>query len=796
MASSVARLPSATADDWRDRGRLAAAVLGASHGRSSYNPAALQKVLVRQQKKKVGGDAPSAADLDPMGKAEELGEFRASARRRESQILNKWSARQAREMVTTIEREGHQEDISTITTAVRPVSARAASLLREASPSGFSDTAATAGGDLRPNVRASSLIQMWRELEAEAEAEAGGTPKHREAFGGAGGNAEDACSGGNNSDGSDELNALGGWSSDMMSMASAEPANSASASPFHESERSRVGSIVRMLTSSYGTGGGFVAPLNNENNRSARESPAADKAERLRGRVSGSSVLMNSRRLRGRGEMESFVARMEQERRRELVALADHHHVSCFAYRGRLQSMLKLRSFRRHVAIQDQMRVQSRRLELDQMQNGSTISVIRERFNNHRRQRSGSKRSFMESSSSVHIEFPAMTEATEYPISVDVQFPINAEGSDTRIHVQFPMDAEGSVHASSTNQFICNKHQFEEVNSPRDSTSIPMEASTPIPKNNEPQEERHNINGSWDERNLWVDNLDWQRPPDSLPSNGWENEAAAQSEAAVEDMETSPRQNLGNWIGDQCSDSWKGWSIRKPQCNDLFEHFSDNVEIRDLLERKRVSTSLASDFCHKMNQLILSFVQRRDQYFFYENFAETNMDHPFWQQSVVYQSAKPVESISSSMVPLHYYNLQNSENWPNASFTRQSSQNVDKETLNDFRSEMAQIHAEIGELKLMVENCMEWQDKLRQLIKQDILDAINLSANTSRNFKAKSGRRDTCRVCCQMQVDCLLYRCGHMCTCFNCAHQLQWSSAKCPICQSPIIDVVRMIPNS
>ncbi|KAG6509258.1 hypothetical protein ZIOFF_034651 [Zingiber officinale] len=731
MASSVARLPSATADDWRDRGRLAAAVLGASHGRSSYNPAALQKVLVRQQKTKVGGDAPpSAADLDPMGKAEGGGESRASARRRESQNLNKWAARQAREMVTTIEREAHKEDTSTITTAVRPVSARAASFLREASPSGFSESSSTAaGGNLQSNVRASSLIQMWRELEAEAEAESGGTPKHREAFGGAGGNTEDACSGGNNSDGSDELNTLGGWSSDTMSMASTEPANSASASPFHESERSRVGSIVRMLTSSYGTGGGFVAPLNNENNRSGRESPAADKAERPLGRVSGPSVLTNSRRLRGRGEMESFVAKMEQERRRELVALADHHHVSGFSYRGRLQSMLKLRSFPRHMAIQDQMRVQSRRLELDKMQNGSTISVIRERFNNHRRQRSGSKRSFMESSSSVHIQFPAMTEATEYPISVDVQFPISAKGSDTTIHVQFPMDAEGSVHASSTNQFILkDEHQFEEVDSPRDSMSIPMEASTPIPNNNELQDERHNIDGSWDERNLWVDNLDWQRPPNSLPSNGWENEAAAESEAAVEDMETSPRQNLGNWISDQCSDSWRGWSItRKPQCNDLFERFSDNVEIRDLLERKRVSTSLGSDFCHKMNQLILSFVQRRDQYFFYENCAETNMDHPFWQQSVVYQSAKPVESISSSIVPLHYYNLQNSENWPNTSFTRQSSQNVDKEALDDFRNEMAQIHEEIGELKLMVENCMEWQDKLRQSIKQDILDAINQS---------------------------------------------------------------------
>lgn len=185
----------------------------------------------------------------------------------------------------------------------------------------------------------------------------------------------------------------------------------------------------------------------------------------------------------------------------------------------------------------------------------------------------------MESSSNVHVQFPAMTESTEFPISVDVQFPENAESSDTSIHVQFPMDAEGSVHASPTDQFPCDKHQLQEIDSPRDSTNIPMEACSPRPKHNEPQDENHKIDGSWDDRNLWVDNLDWQRPPDSLPSNGWE------SEVAVEDMETSPRQGLGNWIGDQHLDSWR-WSIRrKPQCYDWFEHFSDNNEIRDLLER-------------------------------------------------------------------------------------------------------------------------------------------------------------------------------------------------------------------
>ena len=48
-----------------------------------------------------------------------------------------------------------------------------------------------------------------------------------------------------------------------------------------------------------------------------------------------------------------------------------------------------------------------------------------------------------------------------------------------------------------------------------------------------------------------------------------------------------------------------------------------------------------------------------------------------------------------------------------------------------------------------------------------------------------------CVVCLEAEVDCVLYSCGHMCMCFQCAVQ-QWSQAgECPLCRAAIRDVIR-----
>ena len=49
-----------------------------------------------------------------------------------------------------------------------------------------------------------------------------------------------------------------------------------------------------------------------------------------------------------------------------------------------------------------------------------------------------------------------------------------------------------------------------------------------------------------------------------------------------------------------------------------------------------------------------------------------------------------------------------------------------------------------------------------------------------------------CVVCCEEPVNCVLYTCGHMCMCFECATAVKdHKGGLCPICRQSILDVIR-----
>ncbi|KAE8705609.1 hypothetical protein F3Y22_tig00110419pilonHSYRG00034 [Hibiscus syriacus] len=120
--------------------------------------------------------------------------------------------------------------------------------------------------------------------------------------------------------------------------------------------------------------------------------------------------------------------------------------------------------------------------------------------------------------------------------------------------------------------------------------------------------------------------------------------------------------------------------------------------------------------------------------------------------------------------------------------------------INDLRVDLARMQQRMNNMQRMLGACMEMQLELQRTIRQEVFAALNhttgsqgiISDNSSKNsHNWDSVRKGICCICSDGNIDSLLYRCGHMCACFNCANELIRRGAKCPMCRAPVIEVIR-----
>ncbi|KAK1368020.1 hypothetical protein POM88_034112 [Heracleum sosnowskyi] len=125
---------------------------------------------------------------------------------------------------------------------------------------------------------------------------------------------------------------------------------------------------------------------------------------------------------------------------------------------------------------------------------------------------------------------------------------------------------------------------------------------------------------------------------------------------------------------------------------------------------------------------------------------------------------------------------------------RSNHPSIEMELICDLRGHMEQLHKEIFDLRKSLHTCMEMQVKMQQFMMREAESVKRHSTQNKGNGSInRLQRKGTCCLCFDAEVDSLLYRCGHMCTCYKCAHDLQQHSGICPMCQAPILDVVNDI---
>ncbi|XP_023634862.1 uncharacterized protein DDB_G0287625 [Capsella rubella] len=305
--------------------------------------------------------------------------------------------------------------------------------------------------------------------------------------------------------------------------------------------------------------------------------------------------------------------------------------------------------------------------------------------------------------------------------------------------------------------------------------------------------------------------------------NDWdENEMGEEEE--YEDYDLYIGDNMDDWIHDISRPRSYWEDLRKERYLEVLNTESDKKDICNLIQRRTVSDFLTSDLRQKIDNLMISRVQNHIRVPINQVKKEDeDEDEGEEEEWVAECSARNQEDNETEEEP-EKANLEAASDVCSQSSVRSSTmmswsfrdQDIDKEhepattlslpessaptnqsetqTISELRSQMEQLQREMLELRSSVKSCIDMQLHFQKSVTQDLSRSGSLVEEGVDSKKDPLKRK--CCICSEMPVDSLLYRCGHMCTCLKCAHELQWSSKKCPICMAPIVDVVRAFLDS
>lgn len=260
---------------------------------------------------------------------------------RQSRILNRWAAEQAREVVSTIEKQSQEAEVLAISNSPSLVSSRASSSRREDSttPSDSSTETSILG--------ASSLVQIWekrlnrlnglklnsatslspsRSTSGFSCIENGSSVEEQSS-------AEEAVDSARPND-----DPFTDWESDRTALSDAPSSSQGRKSNAGENEKVRVADIIKRLASAYQTPTSTPTAItslsedNDNGHSSVHASPLHDQIEQ---RVF--SQVISSPRIRGRQAFTDLLMHLERDRHRELETLVERRPVSRFTQRGRIQ---------------------------------------------------------------------------------------------------------------------------------------------------------------------------------------------------------------------------------------------------------------------------------------------------------------------------------------------------------------------------------------------------------------------------------------------------------------------------
>ncbi|KAL0322183.1 UNVERIFIED_CONTAM: hypothetical protein Scaly_2514700 [Sesamum calycinum] len=580
----------------------------------------------------------SALDSDDVAES-------SAATRRHSRILGRWAARQAQEMITTIERRNRESELMALA-GLHTVSTRDSSFLRASE----SPTSRHQGNVERLSTRASSILQMWLELEDEhalsrarerLRQQRSVNSNTNESI-----NTSESRGTENHSslgDSSESENDYGTWSHEQLGTHDGsrglENSSREQSPDLGEVERERVRQIVRGWME---TGISDTSNIRPRNDRTRAEGLGETERERVRivrewmqmtsqqrGSRSGrrgeqdngvgsqvdhvcegfnheegqpEHIHRDMLRLRGRQALLDLLVRIERERQRELQSLLEYRAVSDFAHRNRIQSLLRGRFLRNERPVEEERPPSVAASELNQLRERHTVSGLREGLRSRletivRGQFSGHPETSLDNSNSGSRSDQSNTIASQ-----GVQHENEEIGDHQSLAHGGNLDGSRGIQ----NQFVSPDLGSDWQGQVTEVERANLEQSARSESN-----EWTNSMAEDTDRN-WQENAISGRPSEEFAAENQEQRQLRDAQEAWRDL--GSREAMGNWSEEPSDPPRMLPSIPARRVTRFHPPDDDNVysmELRELLSRRSVSNLLRSGFRESLDQLIQSYVERQ-----------------------------------------------------------------------------------------------------------------------------------------------------------------------------------------
>ncbi|KAG2723397.1 hypothetical protein I3760_02G169200 [Carya illinoinensis] len=710
----------------------------------------------------------------------------SAARCRHSRILSRWAARQAQEMITTIERRNHESELMALA-RLHTVSMLDSSFLRESQ----SPTSRRQGAVERPNTQASAILQRWRELEdehllnrrlrqqrsVESNTNVSSTNISE---------SQESENQGSLGDASESENEFGSWARDQMGLRNEHADNNRSSreqSPdLGEVERERVRQIVRgWMESDISDHSSNIVQRNNSSRaewlgeterervrnvrewvqmtsqqRGARGSRREDQSgglssqvDQVRDRVAvdhdegqPDNIRRDLLRLRGRQALLDLLMRIERERQRELQGLLEHRAVSDFAHRNRIQSLLRGRFLRNERPIEDERPPSMAASELVQLRQRNTVSGLREGFRSRLETIvRGQVDSHSDTTSNNDINDRG-NGRTQTSVSLHVELE-NHEQSHFRSPESDVNQLPDQTGNLETNRAVENVGWQETAG-----IGDWQEQISEVERGNWQQTTFHQFSG-WRDGNVEDMDANWQENPvndwpQEIPRN-ISGEVSRPQEAQGAWHEDGSREAVGNWSEGPSAPPRNRRAIPVRRFHRFHPPDDDNVysmELRELLSRRSVSNLLRSGFRESLDQLIQSYVERQGSspldWDLHRNLPtpisaspERDQEQQRVEQNEDQRAAinRPSLVLPSPSVPVPPPQPLWHQDLHHTGWSRHSTHRAELEweMINDLRADMARLQQGMSHMQRMLEACMDMQLELQRSVRQEVSAALNRS---------------------------------------------------------------------